>query len=233
VTGVHEGVPERPSWRKMAAGLPVGLFLHMAHRRQLGRRDPFGDVVVILNDRSEGLVRRAEQLAAEDRADRAAVEELRRAARSKRHDLLVAASWFEIGGQDRESRSANLARRLLQAAAGDGDLSAMSAEEDHTIGVVEDWLALGPASRFQALVDIEPRLGTLEATARSEDFRAPADVFKLGGRDDPRRVLGAVHDLVGPHGVHKEHPLLGRTAVATDAARYLYDLIEQRGNRDA
>jgi len=209
----------------------MGLFLRKAYRGQLGRRDPFGDPVVILNDRSEALVRRAEQLAAKDRADRAAVAELRRAARSERHDLLVAASWFEVGGRDRESRSANLARRLLQAAADDGDLSQMSADEEQCIGVVEGWLALDPADRFRSLVELEPRLGALEASARSEDFRAPMELFTVES-DDPRRVLGAVHDLVGPHSGHKDHPLLGRTVVATDAARYLYDLMEQRENRD-
>lgn len=210
----------------------MGLFLRKSYRGQRGRRDPFGDPVVILNDRSEALVRRAEQLAAEDRADGGAVDELRRAARSKRHDLLVAASWFEVGGRDRESHSANLARRLLQAAAGDGHLSVISAEEEQSIAVVEEWLTLHPSDRFHALVDVEPRLGVLEATARWEHFRAPTDLFKMG-RDDPRRVLDAAHELVGPDGVHKDHPLLGRTAVATDAARYLYDLMTQRGNGDA
>jgi hypothetical protein len=223
------GRPQRPSWPEWVAGIPMGLFLRKSYRGQPGGRYPFGDPVVMLNDRSEALVRLAEKLAESGGSDGPAVEELRNLARRNRHDLLVAASWFELGGRDRESRRANRGRRLLQAAAGDGDVAAMSAEEEQSISVVEEWMACDPPRRFQALVEVEPRLGPLEASARSDDFRTPEDLFKMEA-DDPRRVLVALHDLIGPHGLHKDHPLLGRSAVASDATRYLYVLIDERGD---
>jgi hypothetical protein len=98
--------------------------------------------------------------------------------------------------------------------------------------VIEEWMALDPPARFRALVEVEPRLGPLEASVRSDTFGTPDDLFKMEA-DDPRRVLAALHDLIGPHSLHKDHPLLGRTTVASDAARYLYDLIDRRGDEDA
>ena len=209
--------------RRFSGRLALGLALRRAYRRQLDS-DGFNGPGGVLNDRSQVLTHRAEQLAAAGRTDSQAIEELKQLARSNNHDLLVAAHWFQLGGRDRESSQANLARRLLEAAAGGGDLAPLSAEEHDAITAVETWRALEQPDRYHALVTLEPQLGVLESRARTESFHSPSDPFKMEA-NDPRLLLQEVHALIGPLSPHRDDPLLGSDAVTTDAAKYLYTLI--------
>ena len=209
---------------RMVAMLFLGRKLQRTYRHQLDTSN--NPEVVILNDRAKAIVDRAQALADAGREDAEAITELKELAGRHDHDLRVAVASFRQDGRDRESRLADRARRLLEAAASGEPIRPAGEDAEYRFRQLEEWHAVDQPARFRQLAAIEPRLARLEGEARSGRYGLPGPDPLHMSPDDPRHIGRELNHLLGPDGAHKDHPLLGTAFVASDTARYLWELTE-------
>jgi hypothetical protein len=150
---------------KLPKLIRLGIGLQKHYRDQLFVEGDPRDFVV-LNDHSRAIRDRARELSAEDREDDEAVRELSTMGRRHERDLKVAELAARERGAHLQSREANLAQRLLQAAVSGSHVRPVDPEELELIERCEAFGQLSNEEAFSALSQIEPELRTLETDAK-------------------------------------------------------------------
>lgn len=130
----------------------------------------------ILNDRSEAIWLRAMQLGEAGREDPAAVAELVRLAQGRRQDLLAAEREVYRDSDVYVAASPNRALRLLRAAIDGTDVRAPADEDRSAIERTEYLESLSPDTRWALLVELEPRLASLEQDVVEGRIVTPIDL---------------------------------------------------------
>jgi hypothetical protein len=166
--------------------LPSVMVVLWVFRRATKRQDRDRPEIVSLNAKSKPVLDRAKQLAGDGREDAEAVAELRALAGGKRRTLRQAEQASRFGGYHHELRRANLAHRLLQAAATGTQISAISSVDRERIEAVEAFKALPRDERWPRLAAMEPGLRALEAEVEEGSLTGirdlPASVVLLQER---------------------------------------------------
>ena len=209
-----------------------GLSLRRAYRRQATAREPAA--IVILNDRADSIARRAESLAETGREDAQAVADLVKLAGRHMRDLRGAALSFQQDGWDQESRVADHARRLIEAALSGQPVAPVGAEAEKLFRQLDAWDREDRPTRFRQLVQHEPELAAIEAAVRSGEYGHVGADETTWGPDERERVGTLrlrVEALIGPGGRHADHPVLRSAGVGADALFHLVELMQNRSDK--
>jgi hypothetical protein len=115
----------------------------------------------------EAVLKRAGQLARENRQDRAAVADVRTAAGNSKRTLKRAARASRFNGLHYELRDQNFVFRLIEAARTGNLVTELSEDDRARIDAVEAMMKLPRAERCALLCEREPALGQVEQEVRS------------------------------------------------------------------
>jgi hypothetical protein len=165
----------------------------------------------------ESLAQHAGELAAASRDDQHAVEELRAAGDGHRRRLVDAAAFVRFSSPIEEDRVANLANRLLLAAADNRPVEALTPDEDQWLAAMDDLLA---PDGYERLTARQPALFAVEQ-------EVTADVEADPSRSQSDEWWGAVcmrlKSLVGPT-AEVDDPILRRKLAYGVARVHLAEL---------
>jgi hypothetical protein len=142
--------------------------------------------------------------------------------------LRVAALSFRQENRDRESRVADRARRLLEAAASKEPVAPVSDEAEEMLRQFDQLGDLDRAGRFALLAEREPRLAELKAEVLSGRYGKFPEGYD--GQDmwaQLGHVEQRMYELVGSRAMHPADALLRSDSVAQDAYYHLWDLMER------
>jgi hypothetical protein len=250
-SGEDFGADERDSQSESEFGRPsarqilqffrqTGLRNLLRMRQALVEADKDQDVdadspeLVMLDDRSKALLHRAEQLAAGQREDPAAVEELVGIAGRHRRALQIAALGARQNGQHHDYSWSNRAHRLLQAALTGAPIAPISPDEQARFDLLDEFFDLDPAAQWSELVNREPRLAALEPAACAGKFAVTRRALDLLSLPHEQRAGAAranlrqrqerddlLRPLVGPKSGQTD-VLLG-SRLAAEATSYYLD----------
>jgi hypothetical protein len=144
---------------------------------------------VMLDERASAILRRAQDLAADDREDEDAVRELRTLAGRHKWSLSLAGLGARQWNQHREGSIPNRAHRLLQAAISDSRVEPIGIEECEQLDVLDRFAELTRAESWRMLSEREPRLLALEADARTGRFGTPGVIGNDMPREEEQRIV--------------------------------------------
>jgi hypothetical protein len=134
------------------------------------RQDPDRPSAVPGGPEVEAVLKRAGQLARENRQDRAAVADVRTAADNSKRTLKRAARASRFNGLHHELRDQNFVFRLIEAARTGNLVTELSEDDRARIDAVEAMMKLPRAERWALLCEREPTLGRVEQEVRSGAF---------------------------------------------------------------
>jgi hypothetical protein len=225
----------RPSFR-LAVAVTRAL-RHGARQTDLGEESP---TRVVLRDRAADILERARVLAAENREDPDAVNDLLALSSRDRRALQEAALGARQWGAHKDHGDANRAHRLLQAAITGKPLAPSTTRERERFAILDDFADLTTDDAWNQLTELEPRLADLEGEVRTGRFsrgHAATELHALG-RDEARRAAvelrGARRDLnasirvlVGPDS-EQEDPLASSFIAFQVASDHLAALSDEQ-----
>jgi hypothetical protein len=183
---------------------------------------------VMHNEKSNAILALAQDLAADEREDEDAVEDIRKLAGRNEFALRLAALGARQWGQHDEFPIPNLTHRLLQAAVSGRPVAPLDPRDQERLEQIEEVSQLPRDQIWQLLVDREPRLQELEAEAESGRFGPPHFVIPDAmPREEQHRVARErleglarqrerLEPLVGP--ASGSDDVLLRTHMALEAA---------------
>lgn len=155
------------------------------------RQDPDRPEMVPGGPKVTAVLRRAGELARENRQDSDAVASIRAAAAGSRRTLEQAARASRFDGLHHELRDQNFVFRLIEAARAGTPVAAVSEDDRGRIDAVEAMMALSQAERWELLCQREPRLAGIEQDVRSGRFGRVRPTPRGQRVDTGRRSVGA------------------------------------------
>lgn len=214
-------------WRDMTPRRVLGLItlgfgLRRGYRAQLDDEQPPG--VVMTNDRSERIQRRALELAHQHATDEDAVRILTELAGRHTRDLRVAAHALRLSDRNREFAVDDRAYRLLQAVITGEPVSRPNAEEQARLHMFAEFRDKPMAEQFHILTEIEPAVRQVADDLAASGWN--------GHEPTPHHfaALTRLRQIVGIR-ASNDDPLI-RSGTAGDAAsRYLIETARQRGEQ--
>jgi hypothetical protein len=210
------------------AGAAAALSLLRGAEKQ--HRETESPGIVRLDDRSNAVFERAEELAAEGREDRAAVAELIALADGNLETLRNAERASRLGGLHHESSEDNLVYRLLQATISGGPVGPATPDQAERFRLLDSFAEKPVAQQWAQLIARQPSLAEVDGDVRAgrlgdsrrtrsselprneEQRRAYAEQIR-----DQSRLDARLSQLVGPE-CGQDDALLS-SQVAYEAAR--------------
>jgi hypothetical protein len=148
---------------------------------------------VMLDDRANALLERAQELGAAGREDSEAVAEIIHMTGRHRRPLQLAALAARQWGQHRDYSSANRAHRLLQAALTDGPVAPATPDDRRRFGILDGFTQLEPAEQWSELLRREPRLVAMQHDASAGRFGSIDEILELATFPSEQRMEAGRH----------------------------------------